>query len=124
VQASQSSSVNHGPVDEARRRAFGQALGAAMRAADVKAPQVAAVVDLTADAVRKWLEGRSEPAPLTVFAVERLLEVPPGDISRHLGYVPAESPSSVIEAIEADPALSVEAREIVTAAYRSARRRG
>lgn len=104
-----------------RPRAFGRALDEAMRMASFTAPTVARHVGLTDDAVRKWIAGKSEPAPHLVFAVEQLLDVAPGDLSRHLGYVPVGT-ISVTAAIDADESLTDQARDIVRAAYRAARR--
>ncbi len=102
------------------RKAFGDAIDAAIRTASNVAA-VAAHVDLTDDAVRSWIKGGSEPPPLTVFAVERFLELPPGDLSRHLGYAPVGS-VSVTAAIDADEGLSDDARRILRVTYREARR--
>lgn len=108
------------PNDE-RPRAFGRALGEAMRHAAVTAPAVARHVGLTDDAVRKWLSGKSEPNPHVVFAVEELLAVAPGDLSRHLGYVPVGT-VSVPAAIDADELLGPKDRRLLIRLYRESLR--
>lgn len=57
--------------------------------------------------VSKWLRDLGSTPPYRLFAIEKLLELPPGSYSRHLGYVPADSVAvhTVVEAIAADPEL-------------------
>lgn len=110
-----------GPATDEMRHAFGDALDRAMREADAAAPTVAAAVGLSPDAVRKWIAGRGEPKPLTVFVIEQLLGVPPGELSRHLGFVPV-GVTSVAAALDADGALSAEGKRLLLAAYRAGRR--
>lgn len=57
--------------------------------------------------VGTWM-ARTEPTPELVFDLERALDLPPGHLSRLLGYVPVsvtEVSCTVPEAIEADPML-------------------
>lgn len=63
---------------------------------------------IAASTISTWLSGGGAN-PQQVFAVERALDLPPGHLSRHLGYVPVSDgrpPLDVIEAIEADEALN------------------
>lgn len=106
--------------DPARLAAFGDALDQALRAADITPAVVGAHVGVTDDAIRKWAKGQVEPPPWRVFAVERLLELAPGELSRHLGFVPV-GVASVFAAIDADEALSERDRKVVRAAYRAVR---
>lgn len=46
---------------------------------------------VTESAVSLWLGAKSEPSRRKVFAMERVLGVPPGALSRHLGYLPVEA---------------------------------
>ena len=62
----------------------------------------------------------TRPDPLTVFGMEHLLELPPGELSRHLGYRPVDSGESVVDAIEADPLLDDASRRILLGAYQQA----
>lgn len=116
----ESRGVEPGPASPAMKAAFGAALREAMGARS--AVSLAKAVGLTPDAIAKWQRGDSEPPPLTVFAAERFLEVAPGDLSRHLGYLPASSPASVPAAIDADPRLSAEVKRVLLATYRAGRR--
>ena len=54
--------------------------------------------------------------------LEHVLQLPPGSLSRLLGYWPAESTDrhsvGVIEAARADPRLGERDRRILTAVYR------
>jgi hypothetical protein len=54
--------------------------------------------------------------------LEHVLQLPPGSLSRLLGYWPAETtdapPVGVIEAARADPRLGERDRRILTAVYR------
>lgn len=111
-----------GPATDEMRATFGKALEEAMHDAHVHPREIAEAVGLTHDAVRKWMAGKSEPQPLTTFVVERLLQVAPGDLSRHLGYVPDGAPGSVTAAVTADASLTAEARRLILATYRAGRR--
>lgn len=73
-------------------------------------------------AVSRWLDGQTALEPERVFLIERALGKRPGTFSRLAGYVPAGSRPvrSVIDALEADPALSPEGRRTVAIAYRAA----
>jgi hypothetical protein len=67
--------------------------------------------------------GSSTP-PRTVFAIERALGAPPGELSRYFGYFPVDSPEVHASAVEAavltDPLLSLEFRRALIALYREA----
>lgn len=71
--------------------------------------------------IADWLRGRRTPNPYQVFALERALGVPPGSLSRLLGYLPADAVASVgvEDAITADPTLSSQHRDAVLALYRA-----
>jgi transcriptional regulator with XRE-family HTH domain len=64
--------------------------------------QVARDAGVAASTVSTWLGGGGA-RPEQVFAVERALNLPPGHLSRHLGYVPVTDRPvvDVAEAIEA-----------------------
>lgn len=111
-----------GPATDNMRRAFGAALDAAMHNAQLAPRDIAQKINLTDDAIRKWISGKGEPKPLTTFVVEEILAVAPGELSRHLGYIPAGATVSVAAALEADTALTPEARRLILATYRAGRR--
>lgn len=87
------------------RATFAHALDLALAATPIPTADIASRVGVSRDAVRKWATNKGLPDPLTVFGLEQLLGLPPGEPSRHLGYMPAGAPPSVPAAIEADPLL-------------------
>jgi transcriptional regulator with XRE-family HTH domain len=103
------------PTDE-QRRAFVEALEGELTTANRKT--VAARLEVTKSQVSRWSKGRDVPAPDQVFAIEEALELPPGSLSRKLGYLPVGS-SSVLAAVDADPKLSPKARRLLEVTYRS-----
>jgi len=81
---------------------------------------VAKSLGVTEAAVSYWLGGQRVPDPDTVFALERLLGCAPGELSRHLGFVPAaayKAPQDVVAAVQAC-GLSPESKERVIDLYR------
>lgn len=73
----------------------------------------------TKDTVSLWANGRQRPWPEEVFAIERVLGLKPGSLSRLDGYLPvgARSIRSVREAIDFDVRLSAEAKAILISAF-------
>lgn len=68
-----------------------------------------------------WLHGVTSWEPEILFAVERSLGLRPGDLSRHLGYLPLDArsgPTTVEGAINADPRLRPALRRALIAAHR------
>lgn len=108
-----------GPATTDMKAAFGRALGDAMRVAGVSATEVALVAGVTPDAVRKWTTGRSDPDPLTVFAIEHRLGLHPGDLSQHLGYRPLGPAPTVEQAIRRDEVLDADQRRAIISQYRA-----
>lgn len=93
-------------VRQTDQTGFQQALERAL--AGTSQAEVARVADVAASTISTWLSRPGAAKPQQVFAVERALDLPPGHLSRHLGYVPVSvdrPPVDVIEAIEADGAL-------------------
>ncbi len=56
---------------------------------------VAAQVGVSPQLLSDWKAGRRRPAPVDLFSLERALDLKPGELSRHLGYVPVSVDSSV-----------------------------
>lgn len=52
---------------------------------------VANALEVSERTVRSWLRGERVTTPDRVFALEMVLEVAPGTLSHHLGYVPADA---------------------------------
>lgn len=73
---------------EGRRKQFGHGLSEALIARNLKQADLAELLSTTQSTVSAWINGRSEPAAATVFAIESVLELPPGFLSRLLGYLP------------------------------------
>ena len=107
---------------------FGTALRRAYEAAGLSQRQLGELVaeDIgrggpgRAASVGGWL-GANLPDPDVVFAIERVLNLPPGALSRLLGYLPMlEPPTSARDAIERDPDISDDVRASLIAAYDAA----
>lgn len=107
--------------DAADKATFGRALAAALRRRGISQRTLADLLGRTAQSsVSAWTRGDTAPGPEVVFEMEQVLEVPPGHLSQHLGYVPAgiQPPASVVAAIEADPLLEPVHRQALLALYR------
>lgn len=79
-------------------------------------------VPFSQSAVSDWVNGTDRLPPARLFAIERALGLPPGRLSRHLGYVPADVQpvTTVLEALDADPLLGEVQRTMVRATYEAA----
>ena len=108
--------------DEGGRKAFGSALVDAIRSAGLTVPKLAELVGVSDDAVRKWTYGNPPTDPQRVFTIERHVEVSPGELSRHLGYLPVDAGVSVLAAIDADPRLPEVAKRLLAGSYKQALR--
>lgn len=84
--------------------------------------------------INTWRNLTREPEPWEVFELEEYLRVPPGTLSKSLGYMPpgvrAEGGATVEEAINADARLPEWGRRLLVTSYReilnsrAGRRRG
>ncbi len=106
---------------DAERQAFGRAFSAALDASGLNPPALAERLSVTDDAVRKWRNGMVPSGPQLVYDIEAALALQPGELSRHLGFRPLDTPASALDAIDADPSLDETTRPIILAAYRAAR---
>jgi transcriptional regulator with XRE-family HTH domain len=106
---------------EDKRKSFGKALASARLASGLTQRQLGELLGgTTQSAVSAWEGGEAEPLPDTVFAVEQLLGLAGGALSRALGYLPAHEggvASSVPAAIAADPLLGVKEKRGLLALY-------
>ncbi len=105
-----------------QRAAFGLALRIEREATGLTQSQLGDRLGVTGSAVGQWESGLTLPeGPAELFALEGELDVPPGRLSHHLGFVPAEAPEfDVVAAIEADPRLTTAAdREHLVDLYRT-----
>lgn len=103
------------------RAGFGEALAAALRARGISQRELAERLGgMAQSSVSAWTRGDAAPAPEAVFDIERLLDLGPGYLSQHLGFVPAGAvpPVSVVAAVESDPLLEPVHRQALLALYR------
>lgn len=112
--------TEHGPTD-AQLASFAAALADTIHTKRRSFKEVAEHVGWTADYVNKLTRGQRIPNPWAMFEVERFLGCPPGELTRHLGYVPTGAPTSVVASIEADSTLTDDARRMLVATYRAGR---
>jgi transcriptional regulator with XRE-family HTH domain len=109
-----------------RLRPFGEALAEALVARGRTQRELADALGITQSAISAWKYGNAEPAPPTVFRIERALGVDPGSLSVHLGFVPAGADVSALgggaysfeAAIAGDGRLDERGRRVLRAAYR------
>jgi transcriptional regulator with XRE-family HTH domain len=110
-----------------QREAFRQRLRQARSVMGLSQRAVAGAVGRTASAVWQWEEGRGAPDPQTVTKLEQVLQMEPNSLARLLGYVPPSEPSSamtVLDAVNVDPRLDEDGRELLTGVYRWLVRKG
>lgn len=106
--------------EESRRR-FGAALEQALTLRRRSQKEVGDALGTTQSSVSAWKAGESEPSYATVFGLERYLRLPPGFLSRHLGYVPVEAIDQAVtveDLIMSDPLLDEAGKRAVLAVYR------
>jgi transcriptional regulator with XRE-family HTH domain len=105
--------------DDARRKAFANALDQLAREMDMSQSDLAQLLGLAQQTISKYISDQRPPEnPTLVFAMERKLGVPPGFLSHHLGYLPidhVDTPS----ALSRDPLLSPEMRKMFLSLYRN-----
>lgn len=71
------------------RADFSRELRRALGASGRTQTDVARAAGVAPSLISTWLAGNiSSPDPHKVFAVERALDLPPGHLSRHLGFIP------------------------------------
>jgi len=109
-----------------QREAFRRALRDARATSGLSQRAVADAVGRTSSAVWQWEEGRGAPDVDTVTKLEELLGLQRGFLAALLGYQPADGgqPTSVVEAVNADPRLNEQGRELLTGVYRWLIRQG
>jgi len=87
--------------------AFGQAIKSALGRRQQS--WLAKEMGVSPPTITDWKKGNFAPeTPERVFKLERVLGVPPGHLSQHLGYVPVRERSapSLVEAVRSDPSIS------------------
>jgi transcriptional regulator with XRE-family HTH domain len=109
-------------INEDQRRQFGEALRSERRGCGISQRVVGYHAGrYSGSLVGQWEAGASTPSADAVFALEEFFDLPPGGLSRHLGFAPlGELGHDVSAAIEADPRLTDAWRKMLTATYRAA----
>ncbi len=107
-----------------QRKAFGEALRVALAEREVRQVDLAKAIRTTQSSVSAWVTGAAEPAARTVFMIERVLDLPPGSLSRILGYLPVdvEGPSSHLsleQFVARTSELEPRAKRVLLATYRA-----
>jgi transcriptional regulator with XRE-family HTH domain len=103
------------------QRSFGESLRQALADRGMSQQELAERLGLNSQSViSQWISSTHEPSPTRVFAVERHLDLRPGQLSRLLGYLPVDAVPAldVPSAVSADPGLSDQQKEAVLAVYR------
>lgn len=101
-------------------QAFGDALHAELLARGMTQRSLGAAIGVSQSQVSTWVNAIYEPNPYVVDTIEVTLGLQPGELSRHLGYLPLSfqpGTSSVREAIAADQLLDARAKAAVSALY-------
>lgn len=112
-----------------RRRDFADALRDVLEAKNLTHRQLADLCGWAGhQKIYPWLEATAEPAPDTVFEIERALRLRPGALSLKLGYAPPEAlkaqPLADFNAVvDADPALEDRAKDLLKQTYATLIRR-
>lgn len=93
---------------------FGQAVREHLERGGITITYLASQLGVTPSTLTTWLD-KSYSKPENVFAIERCLMVPPGALSRHLGFLPVDAVPAVdiFDALALDTDLTVEQREAV-----------
>ena len=111
-----------------QRRNFAEALTmylarANMRPADLMRALQAEGFPAHQASMSHWTKGQAEPVRHVVYAMELLLNLQPGLLSRHLGYLPtfavSIAPVDVETALLADDRLTPDQRQLLLATYRT-----
>ena len=113
--------ARHSNTSTDQRKAFGMALEAAMAAAEIHSVAelhrrgILAGMEKTQSSFAHWIRGESEPSRPEVLTLEEICQVEPGQLSRHLGWIPLEASTDVTveEAVLADSSISAANKAIL-----------
>jgi transcriptional regulator with XRE-family HTH domain len=112
-----------GPSEAERsaRKVFGAALDATLNSKRLTQADLAGHFGSIQSTVSQWVRGEAEPRPVVVFAIEQALELEPGTLSQHLGYLPivthGEAPADLVDVLDADSLLSDSEKDVVRRMY-------
>lgn len=100
-------------------RAFGDALAIQLTGADRGA--LLEQLGVSRAALQQWLAGTHEAKRAKVFLLEEILDLRPGSLSKHLGYLPLDARPvvTVEDAIANDTRLTKRDRQLLIDLYRS-----
>lgn len=106
-------------ANEKRRSSFGSALTKAMRLQRLTQSELGEMLgDIGQSSISAWTTGNALPPDVeTVFALERALRLPPGHLSKHLGFLPAKL-AMVPNAVRADDRLDDDGQRIMLTTYK------
>lgn len=108
-------------VDRPDQRAFGDALAEAMAVRGMTQRELGEALGLKQPTISAWIAGTvSTITPSLVFETERALRLPPGRLSRILGYVPmsaAKVSASFERVVMDDPLLEAHEKRGLLAMY-------
>jgi transcriptional regulator with XRE-family HTH domain len=111
-------------VTNPQREVFRRALRQAREDCGLSQRGLAKSIGVTPGAVWQWErdDGGTVPRPDVTIRLEQTLKLEPGQLSRLLGYLPANTEPSpatgVVEAAKADPRLGQRERDLLIAVYR------
>lgn len=77
--------------NQSERVAFGEAMQAALTMRGVHQTTLAKHLGTSQSVVSQWRHGQYTCPPPVVFAIEDFLRLPPGYLSRHMGYCPTSA---------------------------------
>lgn len=104
-------------------QAFGNALTRARENNKMTQREVAQALNVSRHLISAWERGTSEPSPQDACRVEEELGVEPGELTRHLGYLPLAAADWVMDsdvetAVLRDPRLPERRKRFLLGIYR------
>lgn len=107
----------------AELKAFAAALRSALDAWPGRDHEAAKAAGISPERLSQYATGRHEPPRATVFAIERVLKLKPGGLSRHLGYLPIDARSirSLEDIVDAEPGVPDFVKRTVKQLWRESR---
>jgi transcriptional regulator with XRE-family HTH domain len=109
--------TNQWSITSAQRASFAEALRDTMTQRGVNQKELGNKLGVSQTVISQYCRAEFSASPRAIFAIEEVLLVPPGWLSRHLGYYPPEAiPAKDVEtAVSLDPDFSDGDRKAVLA---------